>query len=196
MTTTAEYLRRTRRGLRARSPLVRRTDRLEARLFMLVVVVLVAMVPVSWLAANAMWTSQSELARQQQAERVPVTATLDADPVSNATGWGESTYYATAPVTWTWQSEQRHADVTADSDLQTGDELEIWVEARTGEQTTPPLTFSAAQFSSILSGVALWVFTAVFAVGLFMLAQWRIEVRRSREWSRDIEAFLGSTSSH
>lgn len=196
MTTTAEYLRRTRRGLRAQSPLVRRTDRLEARLFTLLVTVLVVMVPVAVVAASSLWTSQLALAQQQQSERVSVTATLDSDPVGNVTGWGESAHFATAPVTWTWGTERRHADVTADGDLKAGEEVAVWVDARSGEHTLPPLTDSAAKFSSVLAGISLWTFSAVAAVGLFALARWRVELRRSREWSRDIEAFLGSTSSY
>jgi hypothetical protein len=104
--------------------------------------------------------------------------------------------FASAPATWRWGDETRHDLVQVDDMATSGSEVEIWVDARSGEHTRPPMTTSAAKFTAVLSGVSLWTFSAVGVSGLFALAHWRLEVLRSREWSREIEAFLGSTSSH
>ncbi|MGA4690804.1 MULTISPECIES: hypothetical protein [Rhodococcus] len=196
MTTRAGYLRRTRRSLRRRDPLVRRTDRLEARCFTLMIAVMALLIPVAVWVSAIMWSSQLELSEKQNAERVSVTAVLDADALSDSSGWGETVKIASAPATWGWGDETRHALVQVDSLATAGSEVPVWVDATTGEYTQAPLTTSAAKFTAVLSGVSLWTFSSAAAGGLFALAHWRLEVRRSREWSRDIEAFLGSTSSH
>lgn len=73
--------------------------------------------------------------------------------------------------------------------------MQVWVD-RAGAVTLQPMSVSAAEFSSVLAGVAVYMFALIIACGLFALAHWGIDRARSREWSRDIEAFLGSTSSH
>ncbi|KSZ58192.1 membrane protein [Rhodococcus pyridinivorans KG-16] len=175
---------------------MRRTDRLEARCFTLMIAVMAILIPVAVWVSATMWSSQLELSEKQNAERVSVTAVLDADALSDSSGWGETVKISSAPATWGWGDETRHALVQVDSLATAGSEVPVWVEASTGEYTQPPLTSSAAKFTAVLSGVSLWTFSSAAAAGLFALAHWRLEVRRSREWSRDIEAFLGSTSSH
>ncbi|MBS9374417.1 hypothetical protein GON09_003428 [Rhodococcus sp. B50] len=175
---------------------MRRTDRLEARCFTLMVAVMALLIPVAVWVSATMWGSQLELSEKQNAERVGVTAVLDADALSDSSGWGETVKVASAPATWGWGDETRHALVQVDSLATAGSEVPVWVDASSGEYTQPPLTPSAAKFTAVLSGVSLWTFSSAAVGGLFALAHWRLEVRRSREWSRDIEAFLGSTSSH
>ncbi len=162
----------------------------------MLVAVMVMLIPVALWVSATMWDSQLEQARAEAAERVTVTAVLDADARSNTTGWGETVNIAVAPASWDWGDEERHASVQVDPGATAGTELEVWVDARSGDYARPPLTTSAAKFTAVLSGVSLWTFSAAAASGLFALAHWRLEVRRSREWSREIEAFLGSTSSY
>lgn len=197
MTSTTEFLRRTRRSLRGRSPLVRGTDRVEARIFSLLVAVMLIMIPVAGIVIANVQSSQVAVAQQQLAERAMVTATLDADPVVANSGWGEYSYIApsTAPATWKFRGVEHHGDVQITGSEVAGDEVQVWVD-RAGAVTLQPMSVSAAEFSSVIAGVATYMFTLVIASSLFALAHWRIERARSREWSRDIEAFLGSTSSH
>ena len=163
---------------------------------MLLVAVMALLMPVAVWVSATMWNSQLELSEKQTAERVAVTAVLDADAMGDSSGWGETVRLASAPATWGWGREERHAVVQVDSMATAGSEVQIWADTRSGEYTRPPLTTSAAKFTAVLSGVSLWTFSAAAAGGLFALARWRLEVRRHREWSRDIEAFLGSTSSY
>lgn len=197
MTSTGGYLRRTRRSLRGRSPLVRRTDRFEAHVFSLLVAAMLIMVPVAGVVIANVQSTQVALAQQQLAERTMVTATLDADPVVANSGWGEFSYVApsTAPATWEFRGVEHHGDVQITGSEGAGDEVQVWVD-RAGAVTLQPTSVSAAEFSSVLAGVAVYMFALLIACGLFALAHWGIERARSREWSREIEAFLGSTSSH
>ncbi|MEE2030724.1 Rv1733c family protein [Rhodococcus chondri] len=191
------YLRGMRRGVRSRNPLVRRTDRLESRIVGALVAALLIMLPVAVWIGSATWGNQVALAERQLAERTSVTATVDTGPEAADVGWGEFAYAtpAVAAVSWEWGEQPRHGLAQVGSGTAAGTEVLVWVD-RDGEQTTMPLTVSAAKFSSVLVGVSLWILAALLAAGVFAFAHWRIDHRRTRDWSRDIEAFLGSTSSH
>jgi hypothetical protein len=194
---TVGYLRGMRRGVHTRNPLVRRTDRLESRIVSVLLAAVLIMLPVAvWIGA-ATWSNQVALAERQLAERKSVTAVVDEEPGAVDVGWGEFAYAApaVASVSWQWGDRMRHGLAQVDSAATAGTEVPVWVD-RNGEQTSMPLTVPAAKFSSVLVGMSLWFFAAVLAAGVFAFAHWRIEHRRDREWSRDIEAFLGSTSSH
>lgn len=195
-----EYLRRTRRSLQRDNLISRRTDRTEARLFRLFVTVMVLLVPVSlWVGATT-WSEQSTLADIQQAQRTKITATVAGAPVTDDTldqgAWGTAAPVVSydVPVTWEWSGQEKTGTLASTSSPEPGAEITAWIDRR-GELTTPALTHAAAQFSGILTGLALFVFVAVIAGSLFGFAQWRIDRTRSLEWSRDIEEFLGSTSS-
>lgn len=58
---------------------MRRTDKLEARCFTLMIAVMALLIPVAVWVSATMWSSQLELSEKQNAERVSVTAVLDAD---------------------------------------------------------------------------------------------------------------------
>lgn len=194
---TAEYLRRTRRSLRGIGPLVRTADRTEARTFVTLLAALALMVPLCLWVSAITWGDQLALAQQQRAERTTVTATLDADPMPDGAGWGEYAHVAPmkAPATWEWRGVEHHDVVQVGGSAGAGDELPVWVD-RAGEQTVPPMSDFAAKFSSVLTGFALFVFAVVGVGGIFALVRWALDRARVREWSREIEAFLGSTSSH
>lgn len=155
------------------------------------------MVPVSGVVIANVQSTQVAVAQQQLAERTMVTATLDADPVMADAGWGEFSYIApsTTSATWQFRGVEHHGDVQITGSEVAGDEVQVWVD-RAGAVTLQPMSVSAAEFSSVLAGVAVYMFALIIACGLFALAHWGIDRARSREWSRDIEAFLGSTSSH
>lgn len=198
MTNATGYLRRMRRSMRAGDPLVRRTDRIEARWFAALVALILLLIPCAgWTAAHS-WSSQVTVAEQQLGDRITVTATLDSAPEAPAVNWGESGYLAlaSAPATWGWGDETRHGLAQVDGSLQAGAEVPVWVDARSGDMVSAPLTLSAAKVSSVFVGVFLWTFSTAVLCLMFSVVAWRLERHRRREWSREIDAFLGSTSSY
>ncbi|MDV6295351.1 Rv1733c family protein [Rhodococcus aetherivorans] len=197
MRNTSGYLRVLRRGLRGRHPLIRRTDRAEARLAVAVLLLVLATIPLAgWVGART-WDTQSALAVQQTAERTLVTAkTQAAAETADATA-GELTMVAaaSAPATWAWGDEKRRGDVTVDYGTPAGADVQIWVDPN-GEQALAPLSATSAKISSVLVGLSLWFAAALLAAAVFGYGRWRLDRTRNREWSREIAAFLGSTSSH
>lgn len=197
MGNTSGYLRVLRRGLRGSHPLIRRTDRVEARLAVVVLVLLLAAIPLAGWAGARTWDTQSALAVQQTAERTLVTATTQAPAETTDVTVGElaMTASAAAPATWMWGDEKRRGDVTVDYGTPAGADVQIWVDPD-GEQALAPLSATSAKISSVLAGVALWCAAALLAAAVFGYGRWRLDRTRRREWSREIAAFLGSTSSH
>ncbi len=194
---TAAYLRTARRSSRRRNPLVRRTDRIEARLTALLAFVVVAMIPLAIWVGAATWDTQLALSAQQTAERTVVTATTEGTPTTVAATYGDYgvSDSATVEASWTWGRETRNGTIQVDSTTAPGSQVPVWVDAD-GNQSLPPMSATSAKVSAVLVGVSAWVGTALVAGGLFAVARWRLDLARARQWSRDIEIFLGSTSSH
>ena len=194
---TAAYLRTTRRSSRRRKPLVRSTDRIEARLASVLVFLVVVMIPVAvWAGANT-WAGQLELSAQQTAERSQVTATTEDTPETPDATYGDYAFAApsSVPASWTWGRETRHGNIQVDAATAAGSQVQVWVDAN-GNQTLPPMSVTSAKVSSVLVGVSAWIGTMLVAGAIFAIARWRLDLARARRWSRDIEIFLGSTSSH
>ncbi|MDV2477717.1 hypothetical protein F8M49_24285 [Rhodococcus zopfii] len=194
---TAAYLRTARRSSRRRNPLVRRTDRIEARLVAVLVVLVAAMIPVSVWAGAHTWDTQLEMSAQQTAERSLVTATTEDIPATPAATYGDYALAgpATVPASWTWGRETRHGNIEVDATTAAGSQVPVWVDAD-GRQTLPPMDATSAKVSSVLVGVSAWIGTMLVAGAVFTLTRWRLDLARARRWSRDIEIFLGSTNSY
>lgn len=194
---TAAYLRTARRSSRRRNPLVRRTDRIEARLTSVLVFLVVAMIPVAVWTGALTWDTQLALSAQQTAERSLVTATTEGTPEAPAASYGDSTIAgpATVPASWTWGHETRHGNIQVEVTTASGSRVAVWVDAD-GHQTLPPMSPTSAKVSSVLVGVSGWIGAVLVAGAVFAVARWRLDLARARRWSRDIEIFLGSTSSH
>ena len=197
-TCAGDYLDRMRRSRRGGNPLVRRADRIEAWLFFVLLTTLALMIPVAGFIGAGSWQSWVALAEKQSTERTPVSATLESAPDPAAPGGGEvaSSVTAPAPATWQWGDEQRRAVVPVDSWSVTGGDVTVWVDARSGELADPPLTVGAAKVSAVCAGVFLWALSVALAITMFESARWGLERTRRRRWNREIEAFLGSTSSY
>jgi len=155
-------------------------------------------IPVAGFVGAGSWQSWVALAEKQSTERTPVSATLESAPDPAAPGGGEvaSSVTAPAPATWQWGDEQRRAVVPVDSWSVTGGDVTVWVDARSGELADPPLTVAAAKVSAVCAGVFLWMLSVALAITIFESARWGLERTRRRRWNREIEAFLGSTSSY
>ncbi len=194
-----DYRRRMRVSRRGGNPLVRRTDRIEAWLFSGLVAAIVVAVPLAALVTSGSWGSWVAVAEQQYAQRITVSATRDAAPDPATAGWGETGYLAApspAPATWQWGDEQRRDIVPVDPASTAGTEVTVWVDAGSGRLVEPPLSVTGAKVTAVAWGLFVWTFAVLLATTLFQSARWGLEHSRRREWSREIEAFLGSTSSY
>lgn len=194
---TVAYLRTARRASRHRNRLVRTTDRIEARLTTALVLFVVAMIPMTVWAGARVWDTQLELSAQQLAERTLVTATTDGTPELPVVVYSEFAIPGPleVPASWTWGHETRHGTITVDTSLPSGSRTQIWVDA-VGEPALPPMNAANAKVSAVVAGASGWVASVLLAGAVFALARWRLDRARTRRWSRDIETFLGSTSSY
>ncbi|MEU7788855.1 hypothetical protein [Amycolatopsis sp. NPDC049159] len=181
----------------------RPSDRLQARLLALVLLLSLVAAAGAVLLGIGVYSGELAKSREQLATRYTVTAVLltDGPPPAQA-GRGGTSYRtgATRATWWTREGEQRVGEVDAAAGTVTGQELAIWVDA-TGAPTVRPLTPAAATVGAPLAATVVWTafVTAlallyrgvVFVLDRLRLAAWQ------REWTtmqtrRDDQSPAGS----
>ena len=124
--------------LRGRDPLVRATDRIEALVFVLVVVVSLLAVPITAAVGTAVYDSSRRVYVEQTHTRHTVAATATDVPASQQI---LRTGTTTVPARWTAGGAEHTGAVKAQSTTKTGDLIELWVDntgAQIPHQPPPP----------------------------------------------------------
>ncbi|MEV4050032.1 hypothetical protein AB0J55_02490 [Amycolatopsis sp. NPDC049688] len=177
-------------------PLVRSSDRLQARLLILVVLLALAAAVGAVLFGIGEYSVESAKSREQTATRYPVTAVLLADgPLPATAGRGETPFGSvpTRATWWTRDGQQRVGEVEAAAGTVAGHEVEIWVD-ETGAPAERPLTMAAAIIGAPLGAATLWA----AAVSLFVLAYrgavHLLNRRRFTAWQREWAALGTGTT--
>lgn len=174
------------------NPLVRRWDRAENRLLLVVVVVALVAVPVLAAIGSTVYAQHAKTMGVQQANRAQAVAVLLEDvPISTRTGRGIP---GTTEVTASWTSPDgiiREGEVPAQFGATKGTEVQIWIDAN-GELTTRPQTRVDAALLGFGAAVAGWlIFVSILTVvclGVHALANRARYAEWDREWlhiSRD-----------
>ncbi len=166
-----------------RYPLLRASDRVEALVLALPVVVALLAIPIAAFVGTAVHDSRSSLyAEQAQARRI-VTATVagerDARPdLSNPAVW--------VPVRWFDAGTEHIGVVKAQRTVKTGDSIEIWVD-KNGSQVAPPTPTRAAVEEAVGAAVVIWLGVVVTAVGVFAGTRTILNRARHARWQRDFD---------
>ncbi|NLU85067.1 hypothetical protein [Rhodococcus sp. HNM0569] len=184
---------------RRHNVLVRRSDRVEATLKIALAVLAVILVPIALFVGIRTDQSQSAIA-DEQASRVSaaVATTLEnATPPDAAATGSEYIQRAvgTAPASWNWMGSERTGEVSVDADTPAGTQVDIWLDSQ-GLPTSPPLSHTAVQTAAVVTGVFTWFSTMSLATCAFLLVQVWLNRRRTAEWERQLDAFLGEAPAH
>lgn len=178
-------------------PLARPSDRLQARLLILVVVLSLAAAAGAVLFGIGEYSAEAAKSREQTAARYPVTAVLLADgPFPAAAGHG-GTPFGSGPARATWRTRdgrQRVGDVDAVAGAVAGHEVEIWVD-ETGAPAERPLTMAAATIGAPLGAATLWAAAVSSLVLAYRGVVHLLNRRRFAEWQRDWTA-RGTGTTH
>lgn len=145
---------RRRHGL-VRSPLRRRTDRIEAMVTAVLALLAVAVVPVAVTLALDSYQRGIAEAQATGAQRTQVTAILEQDAVAQYVPFGDRGIPPQAGAQARWQlpdGQQRTARVPVAADNRAGDRIPIWVD-QTGTRAQPPLTSANALVSAWVTGI-------------------------------------------
>ncbi|WP_199432271.1 Rv1733c family protein [Qaidamihabitans albus] len=176
-----------------RNPLARPSDRFEARLLVVLVLLALLAIPVAAAIGSETYTSRLDAARAESASREQVTAELLADALMSMGAPAARPPHV--PARWTLPDGTEHTgQVPAYSGATEGTEVTVWVD-RSGAVTGAPTTTAGAAFEGVGAGLTIWLgFTVlcgvVFGVARLLVTRshaqrWAQEwARVEREWSR------------
>jgi len=171
-----------RRFLLGSGPLKRTSDRLQALSRLVLLLAVLAVVPLAGLVGTAVSGHLHEVARQQQAQRASVPATLLFDAGRTPSG---SSSAGEVPTTATWAGADgvpRTGPVPAPTGSRAGSVVRVWVDDA-GALTTAPLgdgdIAADAVAAVVLGPVGALALVALGHVALVTV----LDRRRSRRWA-------------
>lgn len=166
--------------------LCRGSDRIEAAMWIVALLVALLALPVAGAIGSQTYTDMADQAQRQRAERHQITATLTEDAaVSPAAGRGSP---GNPPVavhaTWTTDTGTRSGTVVAPPGARRGTTVPVWVDGR-GAVVTAPITEADAVGGAVATAIALWV--SVLGLLLAVLTSLHAVLGRGRAaaWQRE-----------
>lgn len=162
------------------NPLVRRSDRVEAAVLFVAVLVTALAAPVAGALGTATHDARSAVYAEAARTRHQVTATA-VDEGSAIIQPGTVSFVATA----TWDDARGpHREVIPWPDkASVGERQAIWVD-QTGRRTEPPPPPSRAGSDALAVALSLWFVAATSSAGVVALLRSRLTARRYAEWDR------------
>jgi hypothetical protein len=178
--------------LRGRDPLVRTTDRIEALVFVVVVVVSLLAAPIAAAVGTAVYdTSRRAYAEQAETRHTEAATVTDvgASPQIVRTGT------TTVPARWTAAGAEHTGEVKAQSTTKTGDSVEIWVD-NNGAQVPAPSPSTHAATEAAMGALVLWICMVAIAATLFTVTRAACDRIRFRRWQHDLDNLVGNGDGH
>jgi hypothetical protein len=171
------------RRLATHGPLVRTSDRIEAAVALLVLILVLFAVPVAGaLGATAYDTRAHEYAAQRlTSHRVDAITTDGSSP--------SKMRYQDAfvtPVQWQFAGKQHIDTIRTPVRLKPGDHKPVWVDAA-GNRTVAPLTDRDAAIDAVSIAIASWIAVAGAGAAVLIVVHSRVNRRRYAGWDRELE---------
>ncbi len=169
-----------------RNPLVRRTDRIQAWMCILVALINILAIPVVAAIGTAVHDVRAAFYSEQAKHRHAVTATaLENSTAEPGSGPADVSFFARA----SWSDVGgNHVGVVEWPDAAAyGDKTDIWVDDA-GEKADPPASPRRAAADAV--GAAFWIWSAVLATtaGSASLIRLGLTKRRYLAWDRELES--------
>ncbi|MGH3125540.1 MAG: Rv1733c family protein [Streptosporangiaceae bacterium] len=170
-----------------RNPLRRGTDRVEGALRLVMIIVVVAVVPATAVAAGQ-WTYHYVVhqAQAQQAVDHQVTAVL----LRDAPATGVPDPYTSVQTAWVparWQppgQPPRTGEVLAVAGARKGSTVRTWID-KSGAVTDPPLNHRVVRGDVLMAVMATLLLSGVLLLGAAGLARRMLDRRRLRAWEAE-----------
>ena len=166
--------------------LARTSDRAEAVVGALFLGIWLFMLPVSAVAGATMFAGLSGDANAQQ-ERVSATAVLLAPTAPQQVASDGTPLRGVSSVQARWTDPggfERTALVPADDGLQTGDQIEIWLDP-SGAVTTAPVTTLSALTQAVIVATVGWASCGLMLAAVFLTGRKRLDRRRLSDWTTE-----------
>ncbi len=166
------------------NPLVRASDRVDALVLVLAVVMLVLAAPIAAAVGTAVHSSRSHLYVEQAQNRHIVTATVTGDSDARQNLFRPT---VTAPARWFAAGTEHTGAVTAQRTLKIGDSIDIWV-GPDGSRVGKPAKSAAEE--AVATALAIWLGVAIAAAALFAASRAAL-LRKSRtRWLHDFDTLV------
>lgn len=172
-----------------RNPLIRPSDRVEALVVVLAIVIAVLVGPIAAAAGTAVYDSRSNVYAEQTHDRRTVTATVIDDSVAQ----DPRTETLTTHARWFAAGAEHIGEVKARKAMKPGDSVEVWVD-QDGAQVDAPVG-SAAE-AAVAAALAIWWSVAIAAAGLVAGTRALLNRARHARWQHDFDDLVGSERGH
>jgi hypothetical protein len=172
-----------------RNPLIRRTDRIEALVMLVAIVVSLAAIPVVSVVDVAVYGARHGRYAQELRERHTVIAT-----VTGTEGDGSTVVRARWPVA----AGERVGSVELRTAAKVGDRAEIWVD-RDGDPVAPPTPTWHAVGDAVGAAEAALLLVGVGMTALVAGVRSRLDRVRDAQWERELGCLQedgGCTNQH
>ncbi|MGZ5393546.1 MAG: Rv1733c family protein [Mycobacterium sp.] len=173
-----------------RNPLVRRSDRIQAWLFSVAILINVLAIPVAGAIGTSVHDARARFYAEEAKHRHAVTATaIENSAAEVGPGPADVSFFVRA---YWIDGGSNHVDVVKWPDEATvGDQTDIWVDDA-GNAEDPPASPSRAATDAV--GAAFWVWFTVMATtaGSAYLIRLRLIKRRYVDWDRELQAHYQS----
>lgn len=171
-----------------RNPLVRTSDRIEALVWMLAVMVSILSIPAAAAIGTAVHESMSSRYAEQAQTRHLVPATVIDGRATNEPSIAKTTI--TVDARWFVGGREYTGTVDAPPTVKTGDQIDVWVD-NNGRRVAKPTPVSAAATDAALVALAIWLTVDTAAATLYMVTRWAADRCRAAGWQRDIDILVG-----
>jgi hypothetical protein len=164
-----------------RNPLVRISDRVQASVLFVVVLVWLLAFPIVATVGVAVYDSRRVVYAEEVASRHPVTATVTESP-SPPTDLSTRTVEAK----WVIGGTTHTGQVETRSPAQIGETMEIWVDEN-GVQVDEPTSTTTAAAEAVTVAALMWIGVAAAATTVYVGTRIVCDRRRDTRWQHDLD---------
>jgi hypothetical protein len=170
-----------------RDPLVRRTDRVEALVLSLAVVVALLAVPIAAAVGTAVHDARRDHYAGQAATRSMVSATITEVPIfADGPPLGATTVQAR----WSVGGTEHSGALAAPATSKVGDSVQIWVDNNTGEWSAEPTSTARAALEAVTAALLIWTGVAGAVLVLYIGTRAACDRIRFTRWQLGFTALL------
>jgi len=178
--------------LQGRDPLVRKTDRVEALVLVLTVLLSLLAAPITAAIGTAVYDSARHTYAVQARTRHTVTATvIDVPAAQQFLRAGTITVSAR----WTAAGTDHAGVLEAPSTAEIDDPIEIWVD-EDGVQVPAPTPTSHAAAEAAIGALVIWMTMAAIAATLYALTRTVCDRIRFAGWQHGLDSMVGNGDGH
>jgi hypothetical protein len=167
-----------------RNPLLRPSDRIEACVIVVAILIALAAAPICATAGVAVYGSHARLYAQHAHTCHTVAATVIE---TSARAKAPHITSIAARVTWPADGGVHTNWYRTSPAVKPGDRIDIWVDSK-GLPTTPPTPVSQAAIDAVAAGGAIWIALTLSLIACVAVTRSPLNRIRGVQWEREIRS--------